>query len=308
MKRLILLPLILLSTIAKADAPYEPLPLQEHYSILISSLQKEKWNLVVNKGKFITEVFPFSPFTNEAHYFLGVAYYKKADFELANRHFTRYMRSDSTPKHFDEAVRYKFEIAKLFELKKAKKHLMGLKRLPKWIPDRELAIEIFEEVIAAMPRSEMAAEALFRKGNLLAIFDEYNESIESYQTVIRRFPKNPYAPDCYVGIAKVYMDECLSEFPDPDRLNLAELNLERFRQDFPTEPRLDDVENMIVKMRERFAKQLYEIGDYYKRTKKWGAAKVYFDSLLRRYPSTSFAFKAEKHLITVENKLAKQKK
>lgn len=284
--------LLFLSAVLFADPPYEYHSLQEHYNLLVDAIQTEKWNRAVYEGEFITSIYPFSPFTNETHYFLGIAHFRNGDYELANRHLTKYMRSETTPKHFAEAIEHKFAIAKLFETKEAKKHLFGLKRMPQWLPDRQAAIEIFDEVIAAMPRSELAAEALFRKGNLLTRFKEYKESIDAYQTVIRRFPKSPYAPDSYVGIAAAYLKECLAEFPDPDRLHLAELNLERFVQDFPSEPRIAEVYGMLDRMREAFAKELFEVGSFYQRTKKYTAAKVYYENVIALYPTTPYAYQA----------------
>jgi hypothetical protein len=41
----------------------------------------------------------------------------------------------------------------------AKKHLLGIDSLPEWLPAKEEALEIYEEVLAALPHSELAAQS-----------------------------------------------------------------------------------------------------------------------------------------------------
>jgi len=303
MKRFI--PYILSPLLLLADAPYEPLPIQDHYGNLITAFQSGRWSKAVFEGKYITSNFPYSPFTSESHYYLGMAYFRSGNDARANEHLSTYLRTESTPKFFLEAIATKFEIAKRFQSGRAKQHLLGVKHLPKVIPDRELALEIFDEIIAALPRSDMAAEALFRKGQIYSRFDEYKDSIEAYQVMIRRFPKHESAPDSYVAIGEVYLNQCKAEYPDPDCMELARLNLERFIQDFPGEPRIEKVREMIGSMEESFAKELYEVGTFYQRTKKYGAAKLYYDKVINKYPTTEYALLSMQHMDKVNKALNK---
>lgn len=114
--------------------------------------------------------------------------------------------------------------------------------MPKWLPAYEVAIEIYDEVITTMPRDDLAAKSLYRKGVLLLRMEEYKKSIDSFQTLCRRFPKHPLAPDGYVGISDVYLTESKKEFPDSNKLELAEINLRKFKTHFPSEPRVEEAE------------------------------------------------------------------
>jgi len=288
-------------SIGATEAPYEPLPIQEHYSRLITAFQKGHWNRVVYEGKFITATYPYSPFTPESHYYLATAFFELRNYDFANRHFSAYLKSDMSPKYFQESILKKFEIAKLFDGGE-RTALFGSKHLPKWVTNRELSIEIYNEVITSLPRSEMAAESLFRKGMLLANFSEFKESVESFETLIRRFPKNQFAPECFIGIAEVYLKQVQDEFPDPDLIHLADINLDQFKQSFPGEPRVADVEALLEDMSELFAKELFEVGDFYERTKKLNAAKIYFQTLITQYPSTTYAEKSDKRLARIQKK------
>lgn len=268
---------------------------QEHYSALMSAYQNEQWEELVRHGVIIVKNFPSTPFSEEALFFLGVGHFQLQDYELANRHLTRYLKMQATPKYFEEAIQYKFRIAERFQ-GGAKKHIFGIKSMPKWVPAREEALAIYDEVITALPHHDLAAQALFGKAQLLLKEDEYKACIETYQTLIRRFPKHPLAGESYIGIGQVYLVQSQEQYPDQDFLDLAEINLRKFKMDFPGEEKAAAAEKMLQEMKEIYASNLYDTGRFYERTKKPHAAFIYYTRILAKYPDTNVADLANKRL------------
>ncbi|MCB1109488.1 MAG: outer membrane protein assembly factor BamD [Chlamydiia bacterium] len=267
----------------------------QYYSKMIDYYQKEDWQKLAWKCQDLIADFPSSPFAREAHYYLGVAHYKLGEFEYANTAFSDYLKEELNPKFFDQVIRFKFEIACAFD-EGARVHLFGWNKMPKWLPAYEEAIEIYDEVITTLPRDDLSAQSLYRKGVLLLRMEEYKKSIEAFRTLIRRFPKHPLAPEGYVGISEVYLTECKKDFPDSNKLELAEINLRNFRYHFPSEPRIAEAEKKLLGMKERLASDLLEIAEFYERTKKEKAAAIYYATILKKYPETKAAIKSEKRL------------
>jgi outer membrane protein assembly factor BamD (BamD/ComL family) len=135
--------------------------------------------------------------------------------------------------------------------------------------------------------------------------DDYKVSVETYQTLIRRFPKHPLACESYIGVGKVYLTQCKNEYPDPDFLDLSEINLRKFRQDFPNEPRVSIADSMLMEMKELYAKNLYETAQFYERTKKPNASMIYYSKILSKYPQTKIAQLSQKRLEVLQSKRAK---
>ncbi len=273
----------------------------DHYSAVIEHYQNKDWSRLERRALDILQDFPHTPFATDAHYYLGVAYFQLEDYELANANFTSYLKEDLAPKFFEEVIQFKFEIACRFE-DGAKKHLFGWKRMPKWINGYEEAIKIYDEVVTTLPRDDLAAQSLFRKGSLLLSIEEYKKCIETYQTLIRRFPKHPLAPQGYLGVANAYAKQCAHEFNDGQLLDLAEINLRQFRAHFPSEPTLMDAEKILHKMKEGFASDLFEIGEFYRRTNKGKAAAIYYGTILKRFPETKFATRSKKKIDSLRKK------
>ncbi|NGX50877.1 MAG: Outer membrane protein assembly factor BamD [Chlamydiae bacterium] len=266
-----------------------------HYSAMIDHYQNENWKKLAFKCQDLIADFPESPFAREGLYYLGVAYYKLGEFEYSNQAFSDYLKEELTAKFFEQTIRFKFEIALAFE-EGARNHLFGWRRMPKWLPAYDEAIAIYDEVITTMPRNDLAAQSLYRKGKLLLRMEEYKTSVEAFRILIRRFPKHPLSPEGYLGIANVYLTQCEKEFPDSDRLDLAEINLRKFRYHFPGESRLADAEKLLLDMKERLAEDLLEIAEFYERTKKEKAAAIYYATIVKKYPETKVAIKSQKRL------------
>lgn len=279
----------------------------DYYNEILNAYQNEQWKPLIISAKSLLASYSDSPFNAEAFYYKGVAYYNLEDYDLANDSFTKYLRNETTPKFFEDAIEYKFQIAEKF-YQGARKHFLGLEKLPKLLPAKDEALEIYEEIITTLPRHDLTAKSLYKKGCLLSDFNDYKPSVEAFQILIRRFPKHYYAPEGFIGIQKVYLKQAQLEFPDPDVLELAEINLQKFKESFPGEPRIEEAKKMLVQMEDCFAGDLFETGNFYERTKKDEAASIYYTSIISKYPNSTFSHKAKKNLDKLNRKKMSQSK
>ena len=271
------------------------------YSKIIDAYQKEKWDKLVWACQDLLKEFPKSPFARETLYYLGVAHFQLAQYASANDAFSNYLKEDLVPKFFEETFRYKFEIAKKFD-EGARLPLFGWDKMPKWLSAYEEALNIYDEVITTLPRNDLTAQSLYRKGTLLLRMEEYKKSVETFQTLCRRFPKHPLTPKGYVAIGEVYLIESKKTFPDPDKLELAEMNLQRFKKHFPNEPQIQTVQAHLLEMKEILAKDLVKIAEFYERAKKKDAAEIYYTAVIKKYPETPSAKQAKQKLQALANK------
>lgn len=261
---------------------------QEHYSLTMEAYEKEDWSELIRQATIVIKNFPGTPFVQESMFYLGAGYFHLEDYEMANKQLSHYLKKQTALQHFREAIELKFYIAEKFK-EGARRHVLGWEALPKWMPAYEESLKIYEEVISALPNDDLAAKALFGKAELQIADEEYKTAIETYQTLIRRFPKNGLAPDAYVQIAKVYLTQCQEQYPDSDFLDLAEINFRKFLQDFPSDERLAVVESMYADMQEIYARSFYEIGQFFERTKKPHASVLYYSKIIKTYPNTKSA-------------------
>jgi TolA-binding protein len=273
-----------------------------YYAKLKECFQEGKHQKVVQICKFIYENFEDEPFFSELPYYMGRSYLFLDDYDLANKQFTKYLRTPGVM-HFDEVIKLKFEVGKIYAGKiKAPFHsIRQLVRLPF---HNTKAKQIFDEIISLVAFSDLAAYSLFYKGEILNRTGEYEEAIECFNSVIKGFGLHELLPESYLGIADSYLLQYqYSKSKNPDLLDLASLNLQRFEQQFPQSEMKEQLAKRMLSMKEEYALDLYETGRFYERTKKWHAAKMYYDNVLEKFADTTLADKCKKRLTYLEKKL-----
>jgi TolA-binding protein len=260
---------------------------------------EEKWSKSASEFEKVIFYFPSSDAAAEASYYLGVSYFEMKEYDFANEEFSNYLKASQHPAFFEDAVYYKFCIAEHFKGGK-KKRPFKMRYLPKWVSAQDSALTIYDEVVAALPNHELTIQALYSKGNLLKEMREYRECVEAYQTIIRRFPKHEIVPDCYLKIADAYVEQSQIESQNPDILALAELNVRKFKEDFPRDERIAIAEGSIYRIKEIYARGLYELGRFYERTHHPDAAAIYYQSSIEEFPDTQVAQLCRSRLICLE--------
>lgn len=275
-------------------------PVEDHFALGCKAIHEDEWEEAAFQFRIVTSNFPNTVYGQEGYYYLGASYYFCGEYDLANEALTQYLKCQGNPRFFQEAIDYKFGIAEKLASGE-KRRFFGTKRLPKWACGKDMAVQIYDEVIAAVPCHDIAGQALISKGWLLWSMGDYRTAIESFQLCIRRFPKHEFAPECYVLISKVYIEQSYYEFQNPDILAFAEINLARFEKDFPREERVCEVQQDVLAIKEIYARGLYDTGRFYERTKHCRAAIIYYHNAIHQFPDTCVAYLCRDRLICIDD-------
>lgn len=277
----------------EAEADYY---LTTHYNKGCYHYNLSQWYSASNEFEKVTRFFPGTEEAALASYYLGVCYFERKEYDFANEEFTNYLKASNHPDFFEDAVYYKFCVAEHFKYGK-KKRFFQFRYFPKWCCGQDLALTIYDEVVIALPNHELTVRALYSKAELLMNMGEYRECIDTYQTLIRRFPKDEIVPECYLKIAEAYFQQSRYEFQNPDILALSELNARKFRDEFPKDERVAIVDQSVCRIRELYAKGLCDLGLFYERVGEPAAAAIYYQSSIEEFPTTKIAEFCRERLI-----------
>lgn len=273
---------------------------QEHYNLGIQALKEEKWEDAISQFRIVTVSFPDTELAIVAYYYLGVAYYQDGDVDLANRNLSIYLQKQKNPTHYIETFQYKLAIANAFR-KGAKKHLFDQETLPQLFSAYDEALAIYDEIINSLPNHELGAKALYSKAALQKQEHSFKASLESYQAVIKKFPKTEIACRSYIKIAKALFDESELELNNPDLLTTAEINLKKFTRDFPkAESEIVKAKKYLHEMKELYATGLYEIGQFYERKSAPKASILYYHQAITQFPETKIAGECKDRLLALD--------
>ncbi len=278
------------------DEKYIPdASVQEHYDRGYQALYQNDWEEALLNFMVVTENFPESPFYGDSIFYSGICHYFKADLDVANRLFDTYLSSSGKLKHFEKVFEFKYQIADYYR-QGMKKHLFGISQLPRWASGKGDSLLLLDEIIAALPGKELAAQALYAKSEILQKRREYRECIECLQALVRGFPKHTLAAESYVKISEIYHEKSVLESQNPDLISLAKVNITKFGKSFPGDNRVESAEDNLLAMQEVYAGSLYDSGRFYERKKKPHASEIYYQDAIQKYPDTRAAQKCQERL------------
>lgn len=266
-----------------------------HYKIAYDAFEAKDYDVAQMHFAIIAVNFPNSTYGADCAFFDGVCSYQQGELDNANEAFNTYLKASSQPKYFQEAMEYKYLIANSFACG-ARRRPFGAKQLPKWLPAETLALQIYDQIIQAIPCHEYAAQSLWTKGNILWRDGAYSDSIEAFQQLIRRFPKHELTPQSYLAINQVYLTEAQWEFQNPDLLQLAEINLKKFNQEFPRDERVVEAQNDLLALKETYAQGLWTTAQFYEWKGQSSAASIYYMNAVAQFPETQVAEKCQRRL------------
>ena len=272
---------------------------EEHYRLGTVAFERKDWYEAAKQFNVVSLNFPNLPLGHRATFFLGVSFFHVGEFEFANKAFNEYLSScQGHPEYFEDAICYKFEIAEAFRAGE-KRHLFGMRKMPRWLSCEKLCRDTYDEVILAAPSHEAAIQSLYCKAYHHWNLREYSDAITCLETLTKRFPKHELAPESYLSMNKIYMDWSRSEFQNPDILAMAEINQTKFETAFPGEERLDEGRADILAIKESYAVGLYETAQFYERVSQPQASVIYYRKAVSQFPETQIAKKCYHRLLAL---------
>jgi outer membrane protein assembly factor BamD (BamD/ComL family) len=266
----------------------------------VEAWERADWPAVKKSAQALLKDYKQTAFAQEAVFHLGAAHCQLQEELLALQALDQYLLQPA-PRHFEEALELKLVIAERFAQGRWKP-LFDVASLPRVVPADEDALRILDEVIAAIPSHPLAARALLSKGKLLKAQRETRGATDSFQQVIRKFPRDVLAQEAFVQIAAMYGELSRTHFHDANLLDMAEINLAKFERAFPGSARLEEARSHLRDMRERYASGYLETAAFYRRVKKLGASAFYYACVLRQYPETAAVPEAVKELQALRKK------
>lgn len=261
---------------------------EESFTDLQANFQNKNWNKIITSSPLVLKEYPESIFSKDVLFFTAVAYFHIDDPGVSNDYLTKFLEKDGSSRYFEEALKYKYFIAEKFE-NGYYGHLWGVQALPRIESMWQEAYLLYDEVITTLPRSDVAAKALFRKSCMYLKDDKFEDSIEGFSSVIRRFSNNALAQDAYVQIMKVYKQQIKVQYLDPKCYEFALLNKKRFELAYPSSPLKVQMEEEELDIIDLYAEDIYKSALYFDKKKKIESAKMYLQSLVAKYPKSRYA-------------------
>ena len=148
---------------------------------------------------------------------------------------------------------------------------------------------LFDEVIGLVPRDELAAKAMFHKAEMKIEDARFNDAVQIYETLISHFPQTDWASQSFLMIAKVRMMQCSKKSLSQNYLELSKKNILAFEAYSSTDTRLQEAKDILVRMQNLFARDLFNSAQYFEKRGNFRGAILFYQSILQKYPESRYA-------------------
>ncbi|WP_456430763.1 outer membrane protein assembly factor BamD [Thermosulfuriphilus sp.] len=166
-----------------------------------------------------------------------------------------------------------------------------------------VAFEKFQTIRDRYPTTPYALLAELKMADCKFYSGSYEEAIVLYEQFEKLHPTNEAIPYVIFQIGSAYYRMMLS--PDRDQTNTRKAieAYERLLRDYPDSPYTFEARRRIGRCRDNLAAHEYYVAHYYFRVKKYRAAYARLEYLLKIYPDTRSAPKAQRLLRKTVQKL-----
>jgi outer membrane protein assembly factor BamD len=200
-------------------------------------------------------------------------------------------RYPSSP-HFDDAIEGLFRIGESYLEGKKKLRLFGMPVAG----TLDRAVEIFAAVIRSAPYGKYTARAQFDIGLAREKQRLTDSALEAYQAVVEKFPNEPVAADAQYQIGYIWMMTARAGTRDIAATEKARTAFSDFVFRYPNSEKAAQARANLKSLENRQTTSAFDVAKFYDKQKRYRAAVIYYNEVIRQQPNSPESEKAKKRI------------
>lgn len=155
---------------------------------------------------------------------------------------------------------------------------------------------MLSEVSDNAPRSNLAARADFKIGEIYAEDDSTQKAVIAYRDVVEIYPDSSLAPEAQFRIGQLLLKEANEGNQDQANLERASEAFADYLSQFPGHKRNAEARKLLASIGNRSIQNSYDIGQFYEKKGDYSSAKYYYQEVIRNTKSGETHDKAQARL------------
>ncbi|HEV2842980.1 MAG TPA: outer membrane protein assembly factor BamD [Chthoniobacterales bacterium] len=231
--------------------------------------------------------------------------YRMAQLQEQNRQYLKAAQSYSIlaekfPKsdRFDESIEALFRIGEIY-LAGRKVKIFGIP----FKASMEEACNIFASIIRTAPYGKYTARAHFDTGRAREKQGANEAALAAYQQVVEKFPNDPLAVDAQYQIGYIWTKALKSGTYDPNAAARAKTGFQDFLYRYPQSEKSAQARENLKNVDTKQTNTAFEIAKFYDKQKRYRAAAIYYNDVIRQQPGSVEGERAKKRISELRAKL-----
>ncbi|MEK0450863.1 MAG: repeat containing protein [Verrucomicrobiota bacterium] len=226
-----------------------------------------------------------------AQFQIGRILEQQQDYEDAFEAYSSYLTNYPRGGDFDAAVKAQFDIAKTF-MDGRKKRILGIAIAS----NHGKAEKMFAEIVKRAPFHRLAPMAQFNVGQALERQGKPSEALAAYQELVIRYPNDAVADDAQYQIGYVQLEEAQRGSYDQNSRQRAKEAFEDFSARYPNSEKIAQARENIKALSSNDVAGSLDAARFYDRAKKYRAAAIYYNDVIRQAPGSKESDIAKKRI------------
>lgn len=261
-------------------------------------------------AKFATAAarWPDSPLEEDAMFLEGESEFFSDQYPKAHDTYGGLLKKYTNTRYLDTVVAREFALGRYWE------QLQGAKPLLLLQPNvtdhgRPMfdtfgyAIQAYERVRLNDPTGPLADASLMAMGNAYFRIGRYEDAAANYDLLRKEYPNSKYQALAHVldlqAKMRVYQGTMYDQGPLNDANKIADQALRQFDKELGAER--ERVMKARAQIIEEKANREFVLGAYYDQHKYYGAARMYYQSVIDNYPNSEKATEARARMETIRD-------
>jgi len=162
------------------------------------------------------------------------------------------------------------------------------------------AVAVFDKIIDNAPYSQEAITSYYKKGLLFKELERYEEASEAFRTLTEKYPDSRMYESAKYQLALSAKAASLRPAYDQELTKEARKNFKELADKRSETVVGMDVRKELSLLDEKDAQKTYDTAAFYEKQKNFKSAKIYFKTVVAKYPSTSFGERAAARVKALE--------
>jgi len=222
---------------------------------------------------------PGSELADESQLYIGKAYYLIGDYKNAFKAYEHMIEQDPGTRRLHEILEKEFQV--------------GIAQMER---DENGAIRVFESIIERNPLGFIAADSQVKIADCYYQLRQFKEAEASYLSVMENYPNSEWVPYAQFRIPYCKLSDIRIQERNYDLLSGSREGFEIYLANNPQGTLADTTKEIIREIDIVMAERDYKVGEFYLRRKRPDAGLLYFESVIKDYPNTEWADRAEEKI------------
>jgi outer membrane protein assembly factor BamD len=272
---------------------------KDQLDVAQKAFDEKDYGLSLRAARRTVVQWPLSDYSPDAQYLMGRCYEAKGSYERAFNEYQKILEKFPKFSRYPEVLARQYEIAN---------HFLGGAWFKLWgvipaFPSMDKTANMYQTIIKNGPYSDVAAQAQLNIGEAREkkiswwTSPDYPKAVKAYEQAADRYhDRKDVSADALYKAGLAYNKQAKTSEYDQNAAAQAIATFNDFMALHPDDPRVPEAKKIIEALRIEQARGNFEIAKYYERKKHWEGALVYYNEVLLKDPSSTYADEAKSRI------------